>query len=524
MAETVVKYAAGAPDAASRSLEYPVTAGAPLAARGSHPVLDAHQRAYAPAELLAEKKLGQRPAPPRVEVGDVQGIVLRGYGALPFCRYVLLRVRDPLQGRAWLRQLVPLISRGDPAAHDVAVQVAFTHTGLAGLGLPEDTLQAFSREFIAGITGSHRSRFLGDIGDSAPENWQWGGPNNPTIHALLMLYADSAARLATLHEELSRNWLHCDLVDVHTLETGELSSREHFGFVDGISQPAIEGYHPPDSKLHTIKAGEFLLGYPNEYGLYTDRPLVEDWRDPMALLPLDVEGSPRRDLGRNGAYVVFRQLRQDVPAFRDTLDAFSKNPDGTLNVHARELLAAQLIGRWPSGTSLIEAPYRDDASKAKQNEFDYHHRDPDGLKCPIGAHVRRANPRDALAPQPGSESSLAVNRRHRLIRRGRTYGPPLAEGARDDVDRGLMFIALNANISRQFEFVQHSWLIDPRFNGLYDQADPILGAIDDNQFVAPADPVRRRCTGLPRFVSVTGGGYFFLPGIRALSFLAESMP
>ncbi|HKP58234.1 MAG TPA: hypothetical protein VJV78_16015 [Polyangiales bacterium] len=506
MAETVVKYAA---------------AQAP----GAHPALDAHQRAYAPAvEMLAEKKLGQRPAPPRVEAGDVQGLVLRGYGALPFCRHVLLQLRDPQQGRAWLRQLIPRIARGAPAAEQTAVQVAFTHAGLAALGLAEDTLQAFSREFIAGITGSHRSRFLGDIGDSAPEKWRWGGPNNAAVHAVLMLYGDTPARLSALRNELSQNWLHCDLIDVHTLEAAELSDREHFGFVDGISQPAIEGYHPADSRLHTIKAGEFLLGYPNEYSLYTDRPLVESFCDPFALLPLDVEGSPRRDLGKNGTYMVFRQLRQDVPAFRDTLDALSKNPDGTLNAHARELLAAQLIGRWPSGTSLIEAPYRDDASKARQNEFDYHHRDPEGLKCPIGAHVRRANPRDALAPHPGSDDSLSVNRRHRLIRRGRAYGSALPEGARDDADRGLLFIALNANISRQFEFVQHSWLIDPRFNGLYDQADPIIGSGAANQFVVPGDPVRRRCTGLPRFVSVAGGAYFFMPGIRALHFLAESMP
>jgi Dyp-type peroxidase family len=489
------------------------------------PALDAHRRAHAPGpELLATKKLDQKPAIPRIDAGDVQGLILRGYGSLPFCRYVFLQVHDPQQGRAWLRQLIPRISRGAPAAAEVAVQVAFTHAGLSALGLPEDTLQAFSSEFIAGINGSHRSRFLGDLGESAPEHWQWGGPNTAAIHALIMLYAESEARLSALHDLLSHDWLHCDLQDVHTLDTAELSPREHFGFADGISQPAIEGYHAAESRLHTVKAGEFLLGYPNEYGLYTDRPLVEDWRDPAALLPLDVEGSPRRDLGRNGTYLVFRQLRQDVPAFRDTLDALSKNADGTPNAPARELLAAQLIGRWPSGTSLVEAPYRDEVSKAKQNEFDYHHRDPDGLKCPIGAHVRRANPRDALAPRPGSESSLAVNRRHRLIRRGRAYGPPLPEGARDQLDRGLMFIVLNANISRQFEFVQHSWLIDPRFNGLYDQADPIIGASGDNHFVVPADPVRRHCTGLPRFVTVAGGGYFFLPGIRALRFLAESLP
>src|SRR5690606_20486059 len=122
---------------------------------------------------------------------------------------------------------------------------------------------------------------------------------------------------------------------------------------------------------------------------------------------------------------------------------------------------------------------------------------------------------------PGSERSLEINRRHRLLRRGRTYGTELAEGAVDDEDRGLMFIALNGNITRQFEFVQHSWLADPRFNGLFGEADPIVGAEPDNAFTASITPVPMRCTGLPRFVTVVGGAYFFMPGIRALRFLGR---
>jgi Dyp-type peroxidase family len=479
--------------------------------------------AYTPKNGHAPK-LASGAERPAIDLDDVQGLVLRGYGALPECRYVLLSFRDPLQGRAWLRKIAGQVASGVPADRETALQVAFTHLGLEALGLSDDTLLSFSPEFIAGMTGDHRSRFLGDTGTSAPEHWSWGGPNNPAIHVLVMVYAKSEARLTAELAAQRNSWQQHNLVDVHTLVTSTLSSREHFGFADGISQPAIEGYHSAPSGLHLIKPGEFLLGYPNEYGLYTDRPLLDGWRDPAALLPLDVEGSPRRDLGRNGTYLVFRQLRQDVPAFRATLDALSRNPDETLNVHARERLAAQMIGRWPSGASLIEAPYGEDSSKASANEFRYHESDPDGLKCPIGAHVRRANPRDALAPQPGTEKSLAVNRRHRLLRRGRGYGPWLAEGKTDDVDRGLMFIALNANICRQFEFVQHSWLIDPRFNGLCDQSDPLISASNHNHFSVPQDPVRRRYRGLPRFVHVSGGAYFFMPGIRALHFLAESMP
>lgn len=479
---------------------------------------------YAPSPHGFIPRLKPNAPKPAIDIDDVQGLVLRGYGALPECRYVLLQIHDPLQGRAWLRRLVPLVATGLPGTRDVALQVAFTHTGLEALGLADVTLHEFSPEFIDGMTGPHRSRFLGDVGPSAPERWSWGGPTNPAIHAVLMVYAKTEARLTAEIDALRKSWLQHGLVDVHTLLTSALAPREHFGFADGISQPAIEGYHEPSSALHLVKPGEFLLGYPNEYGAYTDRPRIDDWGDPAAQLPLDVEGTPRRDLGRNGTYLVFRQLRQDVPAFRATLDALTRNPDGTPNPSARERLAAQMVGRWPSGASLIEAPWSEDSSKAAANEFRYHAADPDGLKCPIGAHVRRANPRDALPPRPGSDDSLAVNRRHRLLRRGRSYGPALAEGANDAVDRGLMFIVVNANISRQFEFVQHSWLLDPRFNGMTDQADPLLSAANENQFVVPEDPVRRRCSGLPRFVNVAGGGYFFLPGIRALHFLAESLP
>jgi len=457
-----------------------------------------------------------------VDAADVQGLVFRGYGALPECCYPLLRIEEPERGRAFVRAIVDRVSRGVPAARTVAVQIAFTSLGLSALGLPQSILQQFSRPFLEGMVGAHRSRFLGDTGESSPKRWEWGGPSTPPVHVLLMLFAESAPRLEELLAEMRRTWEAHGLSEIRILRTNPaLLGKEHFGFADGISQPAIEGYHPVSSRLHLVKPGEFLRGYVNEYGLYTERPLVEAALDPFGSLPLDVEGSPRRDLGRNGTYLVFRQLRQNVVAFRETLDALTRNPDGSPNRQAREYLAARMVGRWPSGASLVEAPHGDDPTKARNNLFRYHHEDRDGLKCPIGAHVRRANPRDALAPHPGSERSLEVNRRHRLLRRGRTYGPELAPDAVDGEDRGLMFIALNANIVRQFEFVQHSWLVDPRFNGLYGEADPIVGMDEQKAFTATIDPVPVRCTGLPRFVTVVGGAYFFMPGIRALRFLGR---
>ena len=460
----------------------------------------------------------------RVEAEDVQGLVLRGYGHLAYAAYPLLSFTDRKRAAAWLAQTLTTIARGQPAARDQAVQIAFTPAGLSSLGLRDDELQGFSREFLSGMVGDHRSRFLGDVEESAPERWLWGGPKTATVHALLLLFAADEARLSQLQATLRQSYAAHGVKELRVLDTAALSSSEHFGFADGISQPAIEGYHESSSQLHAIKAGEFLLGYANEYGLYTERPLLSAARDAHGLLAPDVENTSQRDLGRNGTYLVVRQLRQNVPLFRQTLDKLTRRADGSPDADAQARLAAQMVGRWPSGASLLEAPYADDVSKAHSNEFRYHDLDPVGERCPIGAHVRRANPRDALPPHPGTEYSLEVNRHHRLLRRGRGYGDKLPLGQEDDTDRGLMFIGINANITRQFEFIQHSWLNDPRFNGLDAQADPIMGASNDNQFAPSPHPVSVRCTGLPRFVTVAGGGYFFMPGMRALRFLSELTP
>jgi Dyp-type peroxidase family len=489
-------------------------------AAGAHGATTTDRVAARPAANVS--KTASKATSPRIDAADVQGLVLRGYGKLPECRYVLLQVRDGRRACEWLGKLLPRVTSGQVSPDDAALQIAFTHAGLAALGLDEAALSGFSREFIEGMVSDHRSRFLGDEDDSHPAGWRWGGPSNPTIHVLLAVFADTAARLhARLMELRASLEFQAGLSEVLVLEAATLSAVEHFGFADGISQPSIEGYHEGPSTLHRVKAGEFLLGYVNEYGLYTDRPLIPAARDPRARLGLDRAGSPRHDLGRNGTYLVFRQLRQDVPAFRATVDGRTRRADGSPDPEARALLAAKMVGRWPSGASLVLSPDADEPAAARSNEFRYHREDPDGQACPIGSHVRRANPRDALDPTPGSERSLGVNRRHRLIRRGRSYGAPLPEGATDTADRGIFFIALNANISRQFEFVQHSWILDPRFNGLYAETDPIAGGAGDNQFSVAGAPTPTRVLGLPRFVNVVGGAYFFLPSLGALRFLSE---
>jgi Dyp-type peroxidase family len=459
----------------------------------------------------------------RLDLDDIQGVVARGYAGLPSACYVLLALPDRGRAGAWLRSLLDDVTGSGGQPERRALQVAFTAGGLAKLGLAPDALRMFSREFVDGMTAEHRRRLLGDVDDCAPERWAWGGPSTRAVDALLLLFAESQAALTAAHQARAARFGEFGVTEIARLDTVDLDGIEPFGFRDSISQPIVEGLSKTGSPDNTVAAGEFILGYPNEYGLYTSRPLLDRGHDPEGLLPHDGAGSGQPDLGRNGSYLVFRQLAQDTVGFWRFVDSVSTSPDASMDV------AAKIVGRWPSGAPLALAPDADDASLAAANDFRYFADDPHGTRCPIGSHVRRAHPRDSLDPRPGSDESVEVGKRHRLLRRGREYGAPVALG--DDVDTtfddaagaevGLHFLCLNANISRQFEFVQHTWLDNPHFAGLHDEADPLVASAPDRTFRIPGTPVRRRLTGLPRFVTVRGGAYFFLPGLRALRYLAS---
>jgi Dyp-type peroxidase family len=467
-----------------------------------------------------------------VDREDVQGIVVRAYKRLPEARYVLAEIRSQVLARAWLGWLCHRITDSGPHTTDRAVNVAFTASGLRKLGLAEQPLAMFANEFLGGMTEEHRSRALGDWGESAPERWEWGAPADTPIHVLLLLYATTDAVLADMLNE------HRDALErggarlVRTLDTSTATGREHFGFRDGISQPRLAGLgREPASD--DIRPGEVLLGYPNEYNRFTPRPLLSPADDPDDVLAADRENSGCRDLGLGGSYLVFRQLSQDVHAFWDFCERATKLADGTVDEEGRIRLAAKLVGRWPSGAPLVLAPDHDQPELQAANDFAYFQADRRGVRCPVDAHIRRANPRDSLDPAPGTERSLRVNRLHRLLRRGRKYGPllplneilsPGVDPAWRDQERGLHFICLGANLARQFEFIQQTWINNPRFAGLTGSPDPLLGsAVDAGRlFTVPGVPIRTRYRNLPRFVSVRGGAYFFLPGIRALRYLASS--
>lgn len=461
-----------------------------------------------------------------IELDDIQGLVTRGYGGLPAAAFALLEIRQPVAARAWLGRLADRVTPGSLRPEASAVHVALGVGGLAKLGLAAETLAQFGPEFVDGMTSEFRRRILGDRDNSAPEGWCWGGPSTPPVDVLLLLYARDDTTLAGVYDGLAADFAAGGVALIERLDTAPLSDREPFGFRDGISQPTIEGLGRADTPANTIKLGEFVLGYQNEYGLYTDRPTVAASADPRGLLPAASDQADRRDLGRNGTYLVFRQLAQDVHAFWRWADEAARARTGASSPDSRTRLAAKAVGRWPSGAPVTVTPEHDDPSLGDLNDFGYGKADGAGLGCPIGAHVRRAHPRDSLDPEPGTDRSIELDKRHRLLRRGRAYGPTVAPEDRlapaDGEPRGLHFISLCANLTRQFEFVQHTWVNNPKFDGLYDDVDPLIGPRGSGgaTFTVPERPVRERFGGLPTFVTVRGGGYFFLPGLRALRYLA----
>ncbi len=480
-----------------------------------------------------------------VDFADVQGLVRYGHGRLTDACYLLLRIKDAKTARECIRA-VPVanaVEVTDPPS--TAIQLAFTAAGMRALGVRDDIIAGFSAEFVAGVAAdANRSRRLGDAGANDPSNWAWGTGNREP-HILVALFALPGA-LGSLRASVQRPGWSEAFDEIACLDTSDLHGLEQFGFTDGISQPAIDWERIRELRGdkpnygNTIALGEVLLGYPNEYGKYTERPLLHDDESTRDLEPAEDDES-KRDLGRNGTYLVIRDLRQDVRGFWQFIDRES----GRLGISADEL-GAMLVGRRRNGDPLVPS------AETSQNAFTYGD-DPNGIQCPAAAHIRRANPRNADFPSVPrgpiatllqmlgfrraefQDDLISSTRFHRIIRRGREYGPPLtpddAQNAAPagDPPRGLRFVCLNANIERQFEFLQNAWLMNEKFNGLPGESDPLLGnpaASSGNgqtrSFVICRNGgTRTRISALPQLVSVTGGAYFFLPGLRALRFLAS---
>lgn len=456
---------------------------------------------------MAFASVGERVS---LELDDIQAWVLRAHHELPWASYLFLRIDDPAGARVRLEAALGeltsakvVVGRREERPRERA-QLAVSAGGLLRLGVDQTTLATFAPEFQSGMAEPARSGRLGDRGPSDPSGWELGGAEH-RLDLLLCLFAPEAHERDRLVERWVSRLAPALAVEKREDTIPRRDDREHFGFRDGLSQPILLGDpgrgHVPDRDL--IAAGEFLLGYPNEYDKLPPSPHLPDGRD----------------LGKNGTYLVFRKLEQDVAGFWRTFNEAAQALGGELSAEA---LAAKCMGRWPSGAPLALSPDRDDHQLGKDgsrnNDFLYLKEDALGTRCPIASHLRRANPRDAKGGS--AEDSLKLVRRRRLIRRGRLYGPAPADPRPtepDGIRRGLYFVALNANLSRQFELVQQTWLSNPKFAGLTDDRDPVGAQVAELGSVSlPAAPFRYRLSGLPSFVTVRGGEYFFLPGLRAL--------
>ncbi len=476
------------------------------------------------------------------QLSDIQGLILSAYGHLNSAAFLFLHARDTAAAQRWLGAILDDVTpskpwdlkpTGEKHKPQVALNLAFTLEGLQQFGLSPETLGSFPQEFREGMAA--RAGVLGDDGPSAPAHWELGGPTNPAPHVLLMLYATDAARLEVWVEtQRARIAASAGGLEEISSQRGQRqpSGKEPFGFHDGLSQPVIEGIerHHHGDPVPAVKAGEFILGYLNEYGTYPVSPVVAATADPGQLLPAFPDGAlpAYRDFGCNGSYLVYRKLEQNVARFWNFMEEQTKaDPDAMVR------LASKCVGRWPSGAPVTVSPDRDEARLGNANDFLYTPRDPLGHGCPIGAHVRRVNPRDSLLNDNPTDA-LTTCRRHRIIRRGIPYGPPpfppetvephhAPVHLKDDGHaRGLHFIAVNAGIARQFEFLNQTWVNDPTFAALLKDKDPIVGNNDGTTYMTiQRQPIRERIANIPRFVSVKGGGYFFLPSLRALRFLSQ---
>lgn len=452
-------------------------------------------------------------APENVEKDEVCTLA---FGGLPFFRFahcLILQFGAKDKAQSWLRSVQDGLGYGEHAILETQTLVtAFTADGLRMLDLDEAALATFPTVFQEGMSAPQRARALGD---DATGKWQWGGEGRPAVHAALILYAKDDKTLQGEIEkrklELEKEYGHKVLQDVRLQElqknpkTGALEISEPFGFRDGISQPMMRGskqWSRPENEMHVVEPGELLLGYRDNLGSISPSPT-----------------SKGEDIGRNGTFLVIRQLEQNKTGFDDYVADAAMKLEGDRRVQGlsgeslQHWVAAAMVGRWHDGSSLVRYPHPPSTEsgvppRVPDNDFRFGREDPDGLRCPLGAHIRRANPRDSF--EPGSALQLAISNRHRILRVGRSYAPE------DGNKPGLLFMCINADIERQFEFLQQTWILGSNFHGLDDEIDPIVGyrGEGDTMTVPTArGPVRLQ--GIAKFVTVLGGGYFFIPGRSA---------
>jgi Dyp-type peroxidase family len=554
--------------------------------------------APAPSPLQPKTEAAQpgRDGEPTLAADQIQGNIFPGFNK-DFQTLLFLRIADPAAFAGWLQGFIPQVATLDVvlpfnrvfkalrtrqhaetgAVRASWVNIAFSFAGLKKLGKPALLLDDFTdAAFRDGLLKRAQAGLLGDpvgrggIGD--PANWVVGGPDREpdvvlifagderddldravarVVQTIFPRTDDTGAPITSGAEILFRQ-------DGATL-VGPLRGHEHFGFRDGVSQPGVRGKLPDGSFLtpnqnpldvgqgkpgqDLLWPGEFVFGYPGQdANKDVDEPGLDPLTNPSRKAP---------EFARNGSFLVFRRLHQEVGMFH----AFLKSLGERFGV-GPDLVGTRMVGRWTSGAPAVVAPDADDpalaADDCRNNNFEYDTpddaptgrgpqpgdcqnvtpppNDPEGKKVPFAGHIRKAYPRNDRSPEipPLGENSTQT---HRLLRRGIPYGVQSSSTpfvpSDDGVDRGLLFIAFQTSIVDQFEFVTQNWVNNPNFKVTGAGFDPIIGQNND-------DPNRARQFHLnlsgetqpietdQDWVIPTGGGYFFAPSIQGLKDLAGS--
>jgi Dyp-type peroxidase family len=531
----------------------------------------------------------------KLDLHDIQGNIVFGYGrwGYPVSRYLLFNFRNGKKARAFVSAMVPLVTSSAPLDKQAGgtpppatTNLAFTYAGLRELGLPDDSLRSFPEDFRMGMEA--RKAILGDDGPSSPENWDPVWRNNFSVHMLATINGKSPAELEKRYQEIVKLLGGTDegvkLLPGHRgaggsedmqyqpgnaiVLDGKPTAKEHFHYTDGISDPVFKGQNRNSNETigagkptrepattaagwEALETGEFLLGHRDETHEY-----------PVAPVP--------RLLSYNGSFMVYRKLHQNVGKFTAYIEKASENygkADDSLAVK-QETMKAKFAGRWSNGAPLAIYPdyvsamefgeqwdnsintlfFDPDATKeqtkaarvvyeqlkTKRRAFNYDG-DIKGASCPLGAHTRRSNPRGSLEfENTGAfETPGGLVDRRRILRRGLPYGES-SDRTDNDGDHGIIFMAINTSIQRQFEFVQQQWINYGNDFKLANEKDAILG---NHATDGDGNPIGRTvingnekleqptfmCAAMPRFVETRGGDYFFIPSLTALRMIGEGI-
>lgn len=511
-----------------------------------------------------------------IDLDDIQGNIIKAYGRFgyPVARYMFFQFHRVDEGRAFIDSLLPLLTTSRPwfggaGLPPATTNIAFSYQGLKHLGLPVQSLHSFPEEFTMGMKA--RAEILGDDNESSAKYWDPIWKNDKRIHMFMSINAQTPQaleqRYATIQALLKP---HGDGVEqlcghrgsdgdnmpyqegIAVFQDGVPTPKEHFGYTDGISDPFFKGSGGNPANLlgggkptrgnpatdegwEPLETGEFILGY----------------RDEAHELP---KAPVPNLLSMNGTFMVYRKLHENVGSFNRYIAEVGKDYPG-----GAEAIAAKMAGRWRNGAPLVMFPIEAEAQafieelerariqaktikteperrqaieyynglRKKMTGFNYD-ADIQGQKCPMGSHIRRANPRGCLeyGVKDAFNTPGALDNRRRVLRRGLPYGAVMDPNS-DQGEHGIIFMAVNASIERQFEFVQQQWINYGNDFKLANEKDPLLGNHHGHedfiiQGTGPDNPPFF-CPRVPRFVTTRGGEYFFVPSLTAIRMIASGL-